>query len=83
MSQDPISLLDLEDKIQSDAHGTLRRQWIEELDQYGRTLQRQLDAGLAPADFRAVSAWRESVATASEVLNRIWAKFHPNLHPNH
>lgn len=79
MPQETISFLDLEDKIRADTNGTWYRQWREELEDYGRTLQRQLDVGLAPDDYRIISQWRQSVTTAAEIINYVWLKFHPNL----
>lgn len=76
-AQQNANFLPLEDELQTDSQGVLRRQLLEELAQQAGKIKRVLDSGVAPAEFERVYSLHNAVNAAATVVEKVWQRFHP------
>lgn len=67
----------LEDELQTDVQGVLRRQLMEDLAQQAGKLKRVLDSGVTPAEFERLYNLHAAVDAAATVVDKVWQRFHP------
>lgn len=76
-SQPTANYFPLEDELQADSQGALRRQLLEELSQQAGQIKRVLDGGVAAADFEIIHNLHNAVSAAATVVEKVWQRFHP------
>lgn len=67
----------LEDELQTDVQGVLRRRLLEELGQQAGQIKRVLDNGVSPTEFERLYSLHTAVAAAATVVDKVWQRFHP------
>lgn len=73
---EPIRLLDLEDRLAEDSSGAYRGQLIEALRLDLSEVKRRIDAGLSPQEFESADAYRGAIESAIEVVDKVWKLDH-------
>ncbi len=76
-SPQTVNYFPLEDELQADRQGVLRRQLLENLSQHASQIKRVLDGGVAPAEFEVVYNLHNAVSAAATVVEKVWQRFHP------
>ncbi|WP_295540827.1 hypothetical protein [uncultured Thiohalocapsa sp.] len=77
MSQQPMLMLDLEERLRDDADGEMRQRLCDDLDTERQRLSRLLDQGAPPAHAEALKTLIGAYQAAHETVQRVWARFHP------
>jgi hypothetical protein len=71
-----INFTEMEERLAADAAGTYRDQVVARFNNEFQELKRQIDAGLAPADFEVAQKLNLAVTTAVVVVNKVWERLH-------
>lgn len=74
---DSDDLLDIQTRLRADGDGAERRRVRDALDELRRQLKRRMDAGVAPAEFRAIEALSDAAGAAGDVVDAAWRRYHP------
>lgn len=69
----PITMVDMEQRLAEDASGAYRDELLNTLAQERQALKRQVDGGLAPDDFAKANAVQAALEAAEKVVSRAWA----------
>ena len=76
MSDAVGDLFEIQEKLRRDSDGSARRDIEAALDDLRHSIKRRLDAGVAPDEFRKLSAVSDAAAAASEVVAYTWGAYH-------
>ena len=76
MSDEVVDLFDIQRKLRTDGDGSARRQIEAELGSLQQSVKRRLDAGVAPDEFKKLTALGDAAAAAAEVVATTWAAYH-------
>jgi hypothetical protein len=71
-----INLVEMEDRLAADGAGTYRDEIVGRFNQQLQELKRQIDAGLAPAEFDAAQKLNAALTAGVAVVNRVWQGLH-------
>ncbi len=71
-----MNLVEMEDRLAADAAGTYRDEIVEQFDHQIQELKRQIDAGLAPAEFDAAQKLQAALTAGVAVVKRVWQGVH-------
>jgi type III secretion system YseE family protein len=71
-----INLVEMEERLAGDAAGTYRDQIVARFNNQLQDLKRQIDAGLAPADFEVAQKLNSALTAAVAVVDKVWQRLH-------
>ncbi|KYK45231.1 hypothetical protein A1D31_35605 [Bradyrhizobium liaoningense] len=72
-------MLELEKQLLSDVDGSSRATIIEDLQNWRRSLKRDIDSGVTMQQFEALQALLEAIDCAAEVIDAIWMVHHREI----
>ncbi|MCU1748808.1 EscE/YscE/SsaE family type III secretion system needle protein co-chaperone [Pseudomonas sp. 6D_7.1_Bac1] len=67
----------LEDALHADTQGRLRDNSLNKLRQAEQQLREQLRLPQAPAQYQALEQCASACASAAEVIETLWCRYHP------
>ncbi len=78
LQPEETDLLDIQTTLRADTSGVARAALDRRLEESGLLLKRQMDAGVAPADFASLSAMHSATEVAREIVAVAWKGMHGN-----
>jgi hypothetical protein len=76
VSDAAVDLFDIQQRLRADTDGSARREIEAELSALQQALKHRLDAGVAPDEFKKLTAVGEAAAAAREVVAMTWNVYH-------
>lgn len=72
-------MLELEKQLLNDVDGSCRATIIEDLQNWRRSLKRDIDSGVTMQQFEALQALLEAIDCATEVVDATWMGHHREI----
>ena len=76
MTDNPISVFDVESQLAADDSGKVLRETTESLTEEASAVKRHIDRGVPADEFTALSRYREALSAATNVVEKIWKREH-------
>jgi hypothetical protein len=71
-----MNLVEMEDRLAADSAGSYRDEIVARFNQQLLELKREIDAGLAPADFDAAQKLKSALSAGVAVVDKVWQGLH-------
>jgi hypothetical protein len=71
-----INLVEMEERLAADKSGAYRDQIVDRFNGQLVELKRQVDAGLAPAEFDSAQKLNAALNAGVAVVNKVWQGLH-------